>query len=157
MIHFTSILIRINPWGKLTLATFYIYKHTNYISQQLIQVLKCSRSQQMLSVKWGPLFEMTRIKWTVFVKWCALFEMQRRKWTVLVAWYYKNKVNSARKKLKSAKLKAIVLTEPRLQYAESNIWYYQWTWYKNASRDSCHIPITSWCLKNIFHTHNGSF
>jgi hypothetical protein len=33
----------------------------------------------------------------------------------------KNKVNSAREKLKSPKLRAVVLTEPRLQYPESNM------------------------------------
>jgi len=33
----------------------------------------------------------------------------------------KNKVNSVREKLKYAKLRAVVLTEPRLQYPKSNI------------------------------------
>jgi hypothetical protein len=35
--------------------------------------------------------------------------------------YNKNNVNSAREKLKSAKLRAVVLTEPRLQYPASNM------------------------------------
>jgi len=32
----------------------------------------------------------------------------------------KNKVNSGKEKLKSAKLRAVMLTEPRLQYPKSN-------------------------------------
>jgi hypothetical protein len=134
-------LIHINSWRKGTRATFDMYTRTptTFLGSFHKYWNKGDLGNCYL---WRPLFWGANIKLTLLVislvlrcqhkvnTACEVMSLVLRCQhkvntaceVISLVLHDKNKVNSAREKLKSAKLRAVVLTEPRLQYPESNIW-----------------------------------